>query len=251
MVFHLFSRFNELCRRTSDYEAAVGTTVQEEATPIVATSFALALGFGVLLFSNFTIIAQFGALSAATMLFSVFANLLITPIIMSRIRLIGLHQILALTIQQALLEKSPLFREMSNYQIRKAILISETHEFRHDELVIKQGSVDRSMYVLLSGRAEVLWHDGPRTQRIRYLNSGDVFGEIGFIREIRRTADVRAITDVSVLRYDLERIRKDLKFFPRIVAQINFNISCILGERLAEQLDMLASRLTDDASKSS
>jgi hypothetical protein len=53
-----------------------------------------------------------------------------------------------------------------------------------------------------------------------------------------------------VLRYDLERIRKDLKFFPRIVAQINFNISCILGERLAEQLDMLASRSTDDVSDS-
>ena len=185
------------------------------------------------------------------MLFSIFANLLITPIIMSRIRLIGLHQILTLTMQQALLEKSPLFRDMSNYQIRKAILISETHEFRNDELMIKQGSTGRSMYVLLSGRAEVLWHDGPRTQHIRYLNGGDVFGEIGFVRKIRRTTDVRAITGVSVLRYDLERIRKDLKFFPRIVAQINFNISWIMGERLADQLDMLATRSVDDASENS
>lgn len=247
-TIHLFSRYNELCRHTSDYEEAVRTTVREEATPIVATGFALALGFGVLLFSNFTVIAQFGALSAATLLFSIFVHLLITPIIMSRIRLIGLHQILTLTMQQALLEKSPLFRDMSNYQIRKAILISETHDFRRDERMIKQGSTGRSMYVLLSGRAEVLWHDGPHTRHIRYLNSGDVCGEIGFIRTIRRTTDVRAITPVSALRYDLERIRKDLRFFPRIIARINFNISCILAERLADQLNPLAVRSPDDAS---
>ncbi len=83
------------------------------------------------------------------MLFSVFANLLITPIIMSRVRLIGLHQILALKMKQALLEKSPLSGGMNNYQIRKAILISEVHEFAQDELVIEQGSVGRSMYVVL------------------------------------------------------------------------------------------------------
>jgi predicted RND superfamily exporter protein len=238
-TIHLLSRYNELCRRTSDYQSAVRITVQEEATPLVSTSFALALGFSVLLFSNFTVIAQFGALSAATMLFSVFANLLITPLIMSRVRLIGLHQILALKMQQAALARSPLFQGMSNYQIRKAILISDTRDYEKDTLLIKQGTVGKSMYLLLSGQAEVIWHDGPRRQRIRYLNSGDVFGEIGFVGDARRTADVRAVTQVSVLRYDLERIRRDLKYFPRIVARLNFNISVVLGTRLYEHMEML------------
>jgi hypothetical protein len=31
-------------------------------------------------------------------------------------------------------------------------------------------------------------------------------------------------------------MQKDLKFFPNIVAQINFNISAILGERLSDVL---------------
>ncbi len=238
-TIHLLSRYNELCRRTSDYETAVRTTVQEEATPLVSTSFALALGFSVLLFSNFTVIAQFGALSAATMLFSVFANLLITPLIMSRVRLIGLHQILTLKMQQAALAQSPLFQGMTNYQIRKAILISETSDYDDGTLLIEQGTVGKSMYLLLSGRAEVIWHDGPVQQRIRYLNSGDVFGEIGFVGDARRTADVRAVAPVSVLRYDLERIRKDLKYFPGIIATLNFNISAILGNRLYEHMEML------------
>ena len=76
-TIHLFSRYNALCRGSSDYDDAVLTTVREEAMPVITTSLALAVGFGILTLSNFTIIAQFGALSAATMLFGVFANLLI------------------------------------------------------------------------------------------------------------------------------------------------------------------------------
>ena len=232
-TIHLLSRYNELCRRTSDYETAVKITVQEEAIPLVSTSFALALGFSVLLFSNFTVIAQFGALSAATMLFSVFANLLITPLIMSRVRLIGLHQILTLKMQQAALAQSPLFQGMSNYQIRKAILISEFRDYRDGELIIEEGAIERSMYLLLTRQVSVERHG----DLITHLEIGDVFGEIGFVKETLRTADVRANGAVQVLRFDFERLQKDLKYFPNIVANLNFNISCILGERLAEVIE--------------
>ena len=120
-TIHLFSRYNDLCRKTSDNEQAVRQTVEHEAMPIVATSLSLAVGFGVLLFSNFTVVAQFGAMSAMTMLFAVYANLLITPIIMSRVRLVGLYEILVMRMQKDLLKKSPLFAGMSSYQIRKAM----------------------------------------------------------------------------------------------------------------------------------
>ncbi|MCH8976038.1 MAG: hypothetical protein IH909_00255, partial [Proteobacteria bacterium] len=50
------------------------------------------------------------------------------------------------------------------------------------------------------------------------------------------TADVKALTKISVLRFDYERMQKDLKFFPNIVAKLNFNISYILGERLADMV---------------
>lgn len=238
-TIHLFSRYIELCRRTSDYEAAVMLTVQEEATPMVATSLSLALGFGILLFSNFTIIAQFGALSAATMLFALFANLLITPIIMLRIRLVGLHQILALSMHKEILEKSPLFQGMSNYQIRKAILISELNEFEEGDLLVEQGTVGRSMYLILSGQVDIVRRSNGKTKSVAILNAGQIFGEIGYIRETQRTADVRALTRVEALKFDYLRLKKDLKFFPHIVANLNFNISCILGERLGDVMDMM------------
>lgn len=236
-TIHLLARYSELCRRTSDYVGAVNTAVKEEATPLITSSFALALGFGVLLFSNFTVIAQFGALAAATMLFSIFANLLVTPIIMARVRLVGLYQILSMTIDRAVLEQSPLFKDMTDYQRRKAILISELHEFEAGDLLVEQNTIGRSMYLILAGEAEVIRRDGGKAATLATLHPGQVFGEIGFIRAMERTADVRALSKISALRFDYDRMQKDLKFFPNIVAKLNFNICYILGERLAEMVE--------------
>ncbi len=235
-TIHLLARYNELCRRTSDYVEAVNTAVQEEATPLIVSSIALAFGFGILIFSNFTIVAQFGALAAATMLFSIFANLLITPIIMSRIRLIGLYQILAMSVDREVLDGSPLLQNMTNYQRRKAILISELHEFEKGELLVEQDTIGRDMYLILSGEVEVIRKDDGESRSLAVLKPGQIFGEIGYIRETERTADVLALENVSALRFDYERMQKDLKFFPNIVAKLNFNISYILGKRLADMV---------------
>ncbi len=228
-TIHLLSRYNELCRHTSDYVEAVAITVKEESTPLVTASLSLAFGFGILLFSNFTVVAQFGALAAATMLFSIYANLLITPLIMTKIRLVSLHQILSMNVDREVLEKSPLFVDMSNYQKRKAILISETHDYDGGEKIIEQGTTGRNMYLLLSGEVDVIRRNDNEDIHLATLSAGQVFGEIGFIKETFRTADVQASSDVTVLRFDYDKLKKDLKLFPSIVAKLNFNISCILG----------------------
>ncbi len=236
-TIHLLARYNELCRHTSDYVGAVHVAVKEEAMPIIVSSIALSFGFGILLFSNFTVVAQFGALAAATMLFSIYANLLITPIIMTRVRLVGLYQIIGMSIDKKVLEDSPLFQNMTNYQRRKAVLISELSECEEGDLLVEQGTIGRDMYLILSGEAEVIRHDGNgESHKLATLLPGSIFGEIGYIRETERTADVKALSKISALRFDYERMQKDLKFFPQIVAKLNFNISYILGERLADMV---------------
>ncbi|MFT5012338.1 MAG: putative RND superfamily exporter protein [Patiriisocius sp.] len=235
-TIHLLARYNELCRSTSDYQSAVNQAVKEVATPLIVSSLALSFGFGILLFSNFTVVAQFGALAAATMLISIFANLLITPIIMARIRLVGLYQIISIQIDDSVLDQSPLFKDMSSYQRRKAILISELNEFLPGEKLVEQGTMGRSMFMLLDGEANVVRRDGDVERVLARLVPGQIIGEVGYIRAIERTADVTATTAVSALRFDYDRMQKDLKFFPNIVAQLNFNISAILGGRLADVL---------------
>lgn len=235
-TMHLFSRYTELCRGASNYDTVVIETVKQESAPMIAVSLMLAAGFGVLLLSEFAPVAQFGALAAGAMLFSVLANLLITPL-MSRIRLVGLYEILAMSMPREALEGSLLFHGMSAYQIRKTILLSELREYRDGEHLIEQGTMGRSMYLVVEGQIEVVRHDGAVRVRRALLGPGEVFGEIGFVHEAYRTADVRALGAVSVLRFDHERLQKDLALFPHIMAKLNFNISGILGKRLAEMVE--------------
>lgn len=236
-TIHLLARYNELCRHTSDYIDAVDTAVKEEATPLIVSCLALSLGFGILLFSNFSIIAQFGALAAATMIFSIFANLLITPILMTHIRLVGLYQILGMRVDKKVLESSPLFMNMTNYQRRKAVLISQFSEFKAGDLILEQDTIGREMYLILSGETNVIRRDGETENHLATLQAGTILGEIGYIKATNRSADVRAKTDVTALKFDYERMQKDLKFFPNIVAKLNFNISYVLGDRLAEMVE--------------
>jgi predicted RND superfamily exporter protein len=238
-TIHLLARYNELCRSTSDYKTAVNQALNEIATPLIVSSVALSLGFGILLFSNFTVVAQFGALAAATMLISIFANLLITPIVMARIRLVGLYQIISMQIDESVLDACPLFKDMTRYQRRKAILITEIREFSLGEKLLKQNTMGRSMYMILDGEANVVRRDGDVERVLAHLTPGQIIGEYGYIRAVERTADVTATTAVTALHFDYERMQKDLKFFPYIAARLNFNISAILGGRLA---DVLAER---------
>ena len=233
----LFSRYSELCRGATTYDEAVVATVKTETAPMVAVSLAVAAGFGVLALSEFALIAQFGVLAAVAMLASIVVNLLITPLVMSHVRPVGLYEILAVSMQREALEHSPLFHDMTPYQIRKTILLSELREYRDGDRLIEQGTMGRSMYIVVGGQLEVVRRDGARETRLARLGPGDVFGEIGFVHETYRTADVRALGAVSVLCIDHERLKKDLALFPHIMSKLNFNISGILGKRLAEVVD--------------
>jgi CRP-like cAMP-binding protein len=107
-------------------------------------------------------------------------------------------------------------------------------EFAPGELLLEQGTYGRNLYLVLKGDVEVLRHDGDDTRLLAKRGAGDVFGEVGYVQQIQRTAEVKATTHVQALRFDFERMRHDLHYFPRIVAALNFNISRILGERLAD-----------------
>ena len=110
-------------------------------------------------------------------------------------------------------------------------------EFQDGDYLIEQGTRGRSMYLVVSGQLEVLRRDDAGGRRHAVLGPGDVFGEIGFVNSTFRTAGVRAMGPVSVLRFDYARLENDLMFFPHIMAKLNFNISGILGKRLAEMVE--------------
>jgi MFS family permease len=67
--------------------------------------------------------------------------------------------------------------------------------------VVVEGDPGDRFFVVESGRAEVLGAD----RRVAELHPGDSFGEIALLRDVPRTATVRAATDLALKALDADR----------------------------------------------
>lgn len=85
----------------------------------------------------------------------------------------------------------------------KRQIASEDAHFRlynSGELLIRQGSSDQSLFIILSGTVAVTESTGGTVLAV--LQAGDIFGEMAFLTDTRRTANVIARDAVIALKLD-------------------------------------------------
>jgi predicted RND superfamily exporter protein/CRP-like cAMP-binding protein len=247
---HFMARYHQNTRKHALENRALCETVREEATPIVATSLALSLGFAVLAASAFPPVVYFGLLSAMVILVALAATLILTPLLLSSVRLITVWDMLSLRLRSKVIDKCELFRGLRPRQIKKVILVSDVRNYAASEAIVRQGAKEREMYVLLEGKADVFRRQGDgSTEKLRQLSTGDVFGEIGLMGATGRTADVIAAEPVSTLVVEWNSIDRVARYFPRIASHLFRNISSIVAERLAATEERVTS-IRDEATGS-
>jgi NADH dehydrogenase len=76
------------------------------------------------------------------------------------------------------------------------------------QVIVKQGDVGRAMYLIRSGRVEVSLATPAGEQQLAVLGPGEHFGEIAVLQDVRRTASVRALEAVTVLRISRDETRQ-------------------------------------------
>jgi CRP-like cAMP-binding protein len=101
---------------------------------------------------------------------------------------------------------------------------------RRGDHIISAGTVGKELFIVLSGVVEVRLPG--QTEGVAVLDTGQVFGEIAFIADSRRTADVVAVTDARILVLSRTYLTKLMKIAPDLAARILFNLSRVLCERL-------------------
>ena len=102
----------------------------------------------------------------------------------------------SLVISQESLKELRFFKAFTGGELRELLDASTTVVNRAGQVIIKEGEMDNCLYILLAGLAEVR----KGRQLIALLEKGDVFGEIGFLYAVKRTASVLATTDVMALK---------------------------------------------------
>jgi len=93
------------------------------------------------------------------------------------------------------LQRVPYFAELSTAELLELTQQGFRRVVPPQEFLCQEGDVGNSLYILLSGQAEVL--SFRRQMRLAVLEPGDFFGEIALLTGQLRVASVRAMTEVK------------------------------------------------------
>ena len=112
----------------------------------------------------------------------------------------------------------------------------ETRRFKIGDQVITIGDTDRSFYIIIEGKLEVLIPRG-RSGQLRATqtrDAGAVIGEQAFIDGKPRSATIRALTDGEMLRVSIEAFEVLAAHHPELAHDILFDLARILSNKLRQ-----------------
>ncbi len=232
-TIHFLMRYHQEIARQPSSEDAILATMEEEARPIMSTSVALSLGFGVLALSSFPPVVHFGLLAALVFVLALVATFVVTPILLSYVHLVTLWDVLGVQLKSTLTENCVLFHDMRPLQVRKLIAMSSRRVFEASEKIVRQGDESHELFVILAGRARAqrAGADG-ELEILNTMGVGDVFGEIGLAADTGRTADVVALENTEVLTLRWTDLQNLARYMPRTSSRLILNIASGMGKRM-------------------
>ncbi len=139
-----------------------------------------------------------------------------------------------------LFEEIPFFKDFNREEKRfLASLNCSLIRCKPGEVILRQGEIDRSLFILLQGNVRVTKDHMPEMV-LSTLKPGAVFGEISLVARYPRTTNVVADGDVGALKMDGEMIER---LNPLLLNKIKNQLIEVLVRRLDEMNDQLM-RLT-------
>lgn len=138
----------------------------------------------------------------------------------------------------------PLFREVAEEELRKALPFFEPITLRSGDLLIEEGhSMVMNLYVIVSGNVEVFkktdkndgttYDHGLEQFIIAKLTAGDLVGEGSFTRGIPRSASVRCLSETKLLALSPDQAKKLELEFPAVFGTIMKNLAGHISHQLA------------------
>ena len=86
--------------------------------------------------------------------------------------------------------------------------------YEEGDVIVHQGDVGECMYVIASGKAEVLVQKGRQQVRLAILGPRDFFGEMAIFDRERRSATVRAMGEVQAIEINQKTFENMIRLMP-------------------------------------
>jgi len=158
-TIHFFTRFNDELKIHNDSLEAAKATLKHEIKPIFTTSTSLSIGLSVMAFSSFVPLIEFGALTAVTMLFALFSDMIITPALLVAARVdgaISIYETLTTKISPNVLSQSLMFKNMNMKDCKYLVLSGKVREFKPGESDDLFTNRQDSIFVILEGNMKLI-----------------------------------------------------------------------------------------------
>ena len=124
-----------------------------------------------------------------------------------------------------------LFAGLARDSIRSIQAFAFHRTFEADDVIVEEGRTGNGLYVVLSGRVEVVRSAGsPRERVLATLGPGEPFGELALLGEWKRTATVRAVETTACLGIDRWVFLAHLKREPELAIRM----LQVVAQRLVE-----------------
>jgi CRP/FNR family transcriptional regulator, cyclic AMP receptor protein len=127
---------------------------------------------------------------------------------------------------QAVLERVPLFEDLSKSQLRGVRDLAEEVRYMEGASIVREGEPGDSFYVIVEGQAKV--QRGDRT--LATLVPGEFFGEISLLDGGERTATVVSETPMALLEIKQRPFMKMLGKQPDIALKMMQGLAARLRE---------------------
>ncbi len=230
-TIHFLVRFNQEARQRADERGGAIEALRTTGRPVTYTTLALCSGLLVLTGSQLRNQVEFGALAAATLAVAWLVDVVLTPALASRMRIVTLWDVLTLDLGENPQQSIPVFRGMSVRQARLTAVLTHIHSRSAGERLLVQGRPSDDLYVVVDGRLEMTARDSLGETHRSGLERGEVVGAEALFAGLC-TADVAAATDVRLLQFSRHDLASLLRRYPRTAGRFHRNLSNVLLGRI-------------------
>jgi CRP-like cAMP-binding protein len=145
-----------------------------------------------------------------------------------------------------LLRNVPLFANLEPSKLKLLAFTSERLTFRTDQDLCTEGDMGDAAFIIIEGECDVLISTAPGADltSVAKAKKHDFVGEIAILCDVPRTATVRALTDVTVLRISKELFFRLVREFPEMAVEIMRELAARV-ERTNSQLARALGRASD------
>ncbi len=127
-----------------------------------------------------------------------------------------------------MLKKIPLFKNFDYQEITKLLEVIEVHKWGPGQLIIEENFLGEEMYIILSGKVEVLKGD----QKVADLKPGHFFGELSLIDKTPRSATIRSVSETKMMVLHRKPLFSVLKKESRVAMKLFWALLQTMSKRL-------------------